>query len=443
MKKVLFFLLFIFMPMLANGYTGDAVINGLKYYVVTKGNTAEVRGIAKDNNSVDIVIPETIEYDGVVCKITSIGENAFKEKSNIKSVKIPNSVNSIGSRAFYGCSALEDINLPDNLTSISETCFYGCKNITKIVIPQNVTAIGEWAFYNCINLKSLSIPASLLSIGNVAFSQCNNLTSVYITDLASWFKISFYDITSNPLYYAQHLYLNDKEIIDLVVPIGVTNISAYSFYGNKFLKSVTFPNTLYTINGSAFKECSALETITFGSKTSNIYASAFENCKNLTDVYCYAEKVPGYYNSCFSGSLTGYATLHVLDNLVDDYKSATGWTNFGTIIGIDSESLPKCSKPEVHFNDGIISFSCETEGVSYVPEMSLVDKSSNNLDNIHLASKYKVSVYATKNGYRNSDVTTAEIIMGYGQAVMLGDVDGSGKVNVADHVKLSDIIMNK
>ena len=55
----------------------------------------------------------------------------------------------------------------------------------------------------------------------------------------------------------------------------------------------------------------------------------------------------------------------------------------------------------------------------------------------------KVYVYATKDGYNNSDVATREIVIENGQATLFGDINKDGKVNVADHVKLSDIIMNK
>ena len=48
-----------------------------------------------------------------------------------------------------------------------------------------------------------------------------------------------------------------------------------------------------------------------------------------------------------------------------------------------------------------------------------------------------LNVYATKSGYQNSDVTT------YKFPGINGDVDCNGMVNVADHVKLSEIIMNQ
>ena len=76
--------------------------------------------------------------------------------------------------------------------------------------------------------------------------------------------------------------------------------------------------------------------------------------------------------------------------------------------------------------------------------MTLADEHSYYDDEIQLSQKYKITVYATKAGYENSDVTTKEIeIKGDNKAIVVGDVDGDGKVNVADHVKLSDIIMEK
>ena len=45
--------------------------------------------------------------------------------------------------------------------------------------------------------------------------------------------------------------------------------------------------------------------------------------------------------------------------------------------------------------------------------------------------------------HENSDVATREIVIENGQTTLFGDLNKDGKVNVADHVKLSDIILNK
>jgi hypothetical protein len=61
---------------------------------------------------------------------------------------------------------------------------------------------------------------------------------------------------------------------------------------------------------------------------------------------------------------------------------------------------------------------------------------------ISAPKKFKVSVYALKTGFDNSDTVTAEFDFSSDTA-RSGDVDGDGKVNVADHVKLSEIIINQ
>ena len=50
---------------------------------------------------------------------------------------------------------------------------------------------------------------------------------------------------------------------------------------------------------------------------------------------------------------------------------------------------------------------------------------------------YTVSVYATKEGYENSDVATKEI------QPTFGDVDGNGKVDATDVTRLIDILLKR
>ena len=67
--------------------------------------------------------------------------------------------------------------------------------------------------------------------------------------------------TSNPLYYAHHLYLGEEEIRDLVIPNSVTSIENYAFYKCSGLTSVTIPNSVTSIGKNAFFECSGLTSV--------------------------------------------------------------------------------------------------------------------------------------------------------------------------------------
>ena len=183
--------------------------------------------------------------------VTSIGNYVFSDCSSLTSVTIPDSVTSIGVSAFYNCTSLTSIDVPDGVTSIGDYAFYGCSSLTSITIPDSVTSIGYEAFYGCSSLTSVTIPDSVTSIGMDAFSNCWGLTSVNITDIAAWCNISFGDLFSNPIYYANNLYLNNELVTELVIPDGVTSIGERAFQYCSSLTSVTIPDSVTSIYNSA------------------------------------------------------------------------------------------------------------------------------------------------------------------------------------------------
>jgi hypothetical protein len=119
-----------------------------------------------------------------------------------------------------------------------------------------VTAIGSYSFRSCGEMTSITIPKSVTSFGQDPFYGCRGLSKVNITDLAVWCGIQFADNTSNPLRYANHLYLNDVEITELVIPDSVTSIGSYAFRSCTGLTSITIPNSVTSIGRSAFSGCS-------------------------------------------------------------------------------------------------------------------------------------------------------------------------------------------
>ena len=234
--------------------------------------------------------------------VTSIGNRAFYNCSGLTSIVIGNSVTSIGQEAFYNCEGLESVTIPNSVTSISSYAFYGCSGLTgKLVIPNSVTSIGQQAFSGCSGLTSVVIGNSVTHIGMEAFRGCYGLKDVYISDIAVWCDIGFIDGSSNPLYYANNLYLNGELVTELVIPNSVTRIGERSFDGCTGLKSIEIPNSVTSIGEGAFYDCSGLTgELVIPNSVTSISRSAFSGCSGLTSVVIGNSVTSIEYNT-FSG----------------------------------------------------------------------------------------------------------------------------------------------
>lgn len=77
---------------------------------------------------------------------------------------IPDSVTSIGDCAFYNCSNLTNVTIPDGVKSIGDSAFQACTSLTNVTIGNSVESIGEEAFFACtslveVNCKPINPPA--------------------------------------------------------------------------------------------------------------------------------------------------------------------------------------------------------------------------------------------------------------------------------------------
>ena len=401
------------LPMVAGAET--VIIGGIYYELVPKAKQAEV---TYGSYSGSVVIPASITYDGVEYNVTSIGDNAFKNRSSLTSVTIPNSVTSIGQVAFYGCSGLTSVTIPNSVTSMGSDAFHGCSGLTSVTIGNGVTSIETGVFSGCSGLTSVTIPNSVTSIGVFAFSGCG-LTSVTIPNSVTIIGGSAFRGCSR--------------LTSVTIGNRVSSIGGYVFEGCSGLISVTIPNSVTSIGGSTFYGCSGLTSVTIGSGVKNIGNLTFASCKKLTYVYCLAENVPSTSTDAFKESLIEYATLHVPSASIDSYRAKEPWKNFGNIVGLNGEECPdsqKCATPTITFVDGELVFSCETEGVDYVSEVTSKEMKKYYESRVKIGGTYKVTVYATKAGWENSDVATLEFTLGAGDEVC--DVNKDGVVDVAD-----------
>ena len=337
-----------------------------------------------------VVIPAKVYVGSTELTVTSIGDGAFADCSNMTSVTIPSSVTSIGDFAFSGCSGLTGVSIPSNVASIGKSAFSGsgltsvnipsrvasindrvfsgCTGLTNVIIPSSVTNIGERAFEDCTALTSVTLPSSvksigerafyrcaltsvnfpdgLMSIGESAFSRCSGLTSVIIpSSVTSIGQAAFSsnNLTSIKVNSGNTVYDsrgNCNAIIEkatntlmvgcknTVIPNNVTSI-AYSAFFECDLTSVTIPEGVTSIGSNAFRLCSNLTSVTIPSTVTSIGSQAFYGCSGLMRVYCYVETPPTIFSDDFSTYDT--TTLYVPEASLEEYLYAKVWRDFTNI----------------------------------------------------------------------------------------------------------------
>ncbi|MBQ7210840.1 MAG: leucine-rich repeat domain-containing protein, partial [Paludibacteraceae bacterium] len=221
-----------------------------------------------------------------------------------------------------GCSSLTSVTIPNSVTYIAGYAFSGCSSLTSVTIPNSVTSIGKYAFSECGSLTSITIPNSVTRIGEYAFSECGNLTSVTINSDAIMNKEYSYNTSITSIF--------GDQVTEYVLGNSITSIGSYAFYKISGLTSITIPNSVTSIGKYAFSGCSEIETISLGKSVQNIGAYAFGGCKRVTDIYCYAERVPdavsGKGDSFLNISRKAY--LWVPANRLRNYQTDEFWGEF-------------------------------------------------------------------------------------------------------------------
>ena len=244
----------------------------------------------------NVVIPESVSYNGKTYSVTSIEQYAFYG-SLIKSVTIPNSVTTIEQWAFSGSNGLTSVVIPNSVTTIEQYAFSECSGLTSVTIPNSVTSIEAHAFSNCKALTSVTIPNSVTTIEEYTFAGCSGLTSV-------------------------------------VIPTGVTSIGNNAFYNCKALTSVVIPNSVTTIGSYAFRSCEGLISITIGNSVTSIGDNACAFCTALTEIKSYIQKPFATSSNCWT-YVDKSIPLYVPYGTKEKYQSTDGWKEFTNIIEME------------------------------------------------------------------------------------------------------------
>ena len=324
------------------------------FYTIEGGNVKVVKPGSNIHNYLagDLVIPDSVEYNGIMYVVTRIETEALYYNNNLTSVIIPNTVVSIGISAFAFCDNLTSVTLGNNVNVIGQCAFEFCSSLISISIPEGVTSIEYRTFGDCTSLTSIFIPTNVSEIGLRSIENCPNLSNIVVDPGNVWYD------SRDSCNAIIHTMLNALVVgcNSTVIPSSVTSIGWYAFSGSS-ISSIMIPDSVITIGEDAFGNCSDLISITLGSGLTSIGTRAFRGCTGLdsiiipSSVTSIGEQAFGYiyphfpfiYFESTTPPLLGndvfpqFCPIYVPCNAISSYQNATGWSEYASRIhGIPS-----------------------------------------------------------------------------------------------------------
>ena len=323
----------------AGAGAGGAIVP-IYTYTLDDANRATITGYS--GNATALYIPGEIDGHEVV----AIGDRAFENRTDLRTVMIPDSLEKIEFEAFYNCINLKIVDLSSNLTTIGYDVFGNCKSISKIEIPKSLKKFdGTWgsgtnlsygAFGGCSNLKTVNfeagstivcaalfmgcdgieeieLPDTITEIGDSAFKNCKNLDRITMNNgieilessaFEDCFSLTTINIPNTVKAISNSTFQDCTSLTEVHLSNILKEIPASTFSGCKKLTTINFPSTLTMIGNSAFSGCESLPEAILPSGVEKIESNAFKNCKAMKKAV-----VPDTVSSIGSSAFYGCETL--------------------------------------------------------------------------------------------------------------------------------------
>ncbi len=300
-----------------------------------------LRDVMKALTYIDLSEAKIASYTGTkgtstttsVYNENSIPNEAFQELSSgasiLQTIIIPSATTEICNSAFSGCCKLKSFSIPDGVKSIGSFAFCDCVELTNITIPSSVLKIGDWAFANCRKNTTLKIPSSVISIGANAFNSTSGCLSIDASN-------QYYSVDENVLFDKNKtslIHCSTSKTGSYIIPNTVVSIEESAFSGCSLLNKVVLPLGLTTIKYGAFSGCQGLNSFTFPASITTIGNMAFNSCIGLTSIYVY-NKTPIKLSSnsyVFFSVNKSLCVLYVPVGTSAKYEAASQWGDFSNI----------------------------------------------------------------------------------------------------------------
>ncbi len=130
-----------------DGHLCYTILDNTNKEVEISGTTLKIeQQIKNDYTLFRLSIPNSVSIRGVVYKVTTVANNAFRGCSNLESVAFESGVAYIGKSAFENCSRLNNLYLPEGMAYIGDKAFSGCSQLSEVHLPNSMGFVGKNAF---------------------------------------------------------------------------------------------------------------------------------------------------------------------------------------------------------------------------------------------------------------------------------------------------------
>lgn len=308
--------------------------------------------------------------------------------SVIKNIQLPEGLTRIGNRAFSSCNAVRELVIPDSVIAIGEFALNTMRSLKKITLgaqlqtieysavtalsvdtlisratfdtwcrssfdmggvirtnealiidgqlvtgdfhlPSTVHRINDDVFYYCPGLTGMHFPASVDTIGRVFGTDYKDHIYTYEGTIEQWCRMVH---TKALRFMAYTLRIGEDDLTNLVLPEGLTGISAHAFEAVSNIKHVTLPSTMTSVPSFAFRACGNITDVTGGANIRYFGEDCFGECHKIRAFNIPREtRYIGDRAFWVVDSLRGTIRLDSLEYLGENAFSSTG---------IDSVILP-------------------------------------------------------------------------------------------------------
>ncbi len=327
---------------------GDKFTHNHVTYMITKlatGSNAGELAVYGTDKSGAVEIPEqVVDTAGTNYKVTAVLNSAFRKKTDITSIKLPQTVSKIDDAAFEQCSNLTTVNIPKALATISSYTFLNCEKLKSITVdagntsfetdggvlynkgktelriypaaklgsnftvPNSVQKISENAFCLSKNLTDINL-GSVKMLETRAFRSCNKLIQITIpatvTNIKDGYMVDCEKLTTinvasgNTKYQSVDGVLGEKKSngkskllqyppaknsgATYTIPTNFDEIARMAFRKNQ-LQGITIPTYVKEVGPDALQNSKNLKTLTIKEGVQTIRNGAFNGCQQLTQV---------------------------------------------------------------------------------------------------------------------------------------------------------------